>query len=126
MQPNSNLSEAFMANEQKNTRSVTSATEGIAVTKLDGQQENDLNSKKLQRQSTHQAMKLADVIQKQQAASESSENHCKINDWRAGVQLRFVVTSSSRSMIQLIKYDQVLDTKSIACSLSRLAHNYEA
>lgn len=48
-----------------------------------------------------------------------------INDWRAGVQIKFQVTGANTSAIHLSQDGKIIDTKSVAFNLSKIANNYD-
>lgn len=48
-----------------------------------------------------------------------------VNDWRAGVQIKFEVTSKNSSAIQLYQDGIVVDTKNIPVNLFKIAKNYD-
>lgn len=48
-----------------------------------------------------------------------------VSDYRAGVEIRFFVTGPNSSTIQLFQDNQLIDTKSIAFNLQKIARNYD-
>lgn len=48
-----------------------------------------------------------------------------INDWRAGVKIKFEVTGANSSTIQLCQDEKVIDTKNVAFNLLKISHNYD-
>lgn len=52
-------------------------------------------------------------------------NVSMVSDWRAGVEIRFFVTGPNSSTIQLFQDNKLIDTKSIAFNLQKIARNYD-
>ena len=64
-------------------------------------------------------------MQEQRPATLPAVSECTLDNWRAGVKLRFAVTGQNASSIQLIHDGKVVDTKSIAFNLLKIASNYD-
>lgn len=48
-----------------------------------------------------------------------------VNDWRAGVQIKFSVTGPNSSAISLVQSGVVIDTKNITFNIEKIARNYD-